>query len=327
MTILGGDIGGTKTHLALFPEGNFREKLFQKKYASHDHKDLLSIIRDFLSSSPLKGEAPHKAGFGVAGPVIDGKCKATNLPWIIDAQQIATEFSIPHIALLNDLEANAYGIPQLHEDEIFILNEGHAETGNRALISAGTGLGEAGIIWDGTRHIPFACEGGHADFAPRDELEMELLRYLKEKYDHTSYERVISGPGIYNIYRFLADMRLEEEDPEIRRTFTVKDPPHVITELALEESDPLAERAVNWFLSLYGAEAGNTALKFLSINGLYLGGGLAPLLLPLLEKSNFMASFINKGRFSTLLQNIPVRVILNSECTLMGAGSYIANKS
>ena len=206
------------------------------------------------------------------------------------------------------------------------MHAGQKKTGNCALISAGTGLGEAGMFWDGSQHIPFACEGGHTDFAPRDELEMELLRYLIEKYGHVSFERVISGPGIYELYRFLVDMHLEEEDPEVRRDFSLTDPPHVITNLALEGEDPLAVRAVDWFSSLYGAEAGNLALKFLARGGVYLGGGLAPRLAAILEKGDFMSSFVDKGRFAALLRDIPIRIILNDETALLGAAYYISRK-
>ena len=322
MGILAGDIGGTKTHLALFEESDLRKKLFEKKYASRDHADFLSIVSDFLSSV----EMPKKACFGVAGPVMEGVCKTTNLPWIIDTKEIAKKFSIPQVELLNDLEANGYGISLLDKVEIAILNEGKKKPGNCAIVSAGTGLGEAGMFWDGKRHVPFACEGGHTDFAPRDELEMEFLRYLIEQFGHVSYERVVSGPGIHEMYRFLVDMRLEEEDPEVRNAFSLADPPLVITKLALEGKDVVSERAIDWFLSLYGAEAGNTALKFFAVGGVYLGGGLAPHLLPLLRTSDFMTSFVDKGRFSNLLREIPVSVILNPECALLGAANYISSR-
>ncbi len=326
MGILAGDIGGTKTHLAVFDDSDLRKKIFEKKYASASHADFLSIVRDFLSSFPSKEGTLKKACFGVAGPVQGGKCKTTNLPWIIDAGEVEKATSLSSVVLLNDLEANAYGIPLLREEELFILHEGTKKIGNCALIAAGTGLGEAGMVWDGMRHIPFACEGGHADFAPRDELEMELLRYLIEQSGHVSYERVISGPGIYQLYRFLVDMHLEEEDPEVRNAFSISDPPKVITQLALEQKDRLAERAVDWFISLYGAEAGNLALKFLAFGGVYLGGGLAPRLASLLRNGDFMSSFINKGRFAGLLNEIPVRIILNNETALLGAAAYVAER-
>lgn len=327
MGILAGDIGGTKTHLAIFDENDLRKKIFEKKYASADHAGFLSIVQDFLSSFPSQEGVVKKACFGVAGPVQKGKCKATNLPWIIDAGEIAKASSLSTVVLLNDLEANAYGISLLKEDEFFVLNEGIKKEGNCALIAAGTGLGEAGMFWDGVQHIPFACEGGHADFAPRDELEMELLRYLIEKYGHVSYEQVVSGPGIYQLYRFLVDMHLEEEDPEVRAAFSSSDPPKVITQLAVEGKDMLAERAVDWFISLYGAEAGNLALKFLAVGGVYIGGGLAPRLVSLLQRGDFIRSFVDKGRFAKLLSEIPIRIILNNETPLLGAAFYITKKT
>jgi glucokinase len=297
VAFLVGDIGGTKTHLAAMDEKDLRKKLYEKKYVSKEYPDLLSIIQDFLLTYSAEKNALKGACFGVAGPVQEGRCKATNLPWTIDAQEIAQALSLPSIGLINDLEAHAWGIPLLKEEEIFVLQKGIAKKGNKALLAAGTGLGEAGLFWNGEKHIPFATEGGHADFAPRDELEMELLRYLIEQHPHVSCERVVSGPGLYQLYRFLVDMRLEEEDPEVRKAFSVSDPPRVITQLALEEKDDAAMRAVEWFISLYGAEAGNVALKFLTYEGIYLSGGIAPQLLSLLQKGEFLEAFAKKGRF------------------------------
>lgn len=322
MGFLVGDIGGTKTHLAVIDELDLRKKIFEKTYASKEYADFLLIVQDFLSAYKDK---LNMACFGVAGPVQEGRCKTTNLPWVIDAKETEKAVSLP-VFLLNDLEANAYGIPVLKEDELFVLNPGKKKTGNRALIAAGTGLGEAGIFWDGEQHIPFACEGGHVDFGPRDELEMELLRYLIEQYGHVSYERVVSGPGIYDLYRFLVDMRLEEENPEVRNAFSLTSPPLVISKLALEESDPAAERTIEWFISLYGAEAGNLALKFLAVGGVYIGGGIAPHLIPLLKNGEFMRSFVKKGRFASLLNDIPIHVILNSETPLLGCAAYLKRK-
>jgi len=319
--ILAGDIGGTKTHLAVFDEGDLRKKIFEKKYSSKEYPDLLSIVVDFLSSFDGKVE---KGCFGVAGPVHDGKCKTTNLPWELDAKEIGKGASLK-ASLINDLEANAYGISILNEEELFVLHEGKKISGNRALIAPGTGLGEAGMFWDGKKHTPFASEGGHTDFAPRDEIEMELLRYLIEKFGHVSYERIISGPGIYELYRFLVDMRLEEEDSDVRLAFMEKDPPRVITELALEGRDILCERAVDWFISIFGAEAGNVALKFLAVGGFYLGGGIVPDLVELIKEGDFMRSFADKGRFATLVNDIPVTVILNEETPLLGAAYFAAN--
>lgn len=323
MGFLVGDIGGTKTHLAVFDEQDLRKKIIEKKYASAEHPDFLSLVQDFLATHKVHAK---RACFGIAGPVQEGKCKTTNLPWIIDAQEIAKATSLS-VSLLNDLEAEAYGLELLKEEEIFVLQEGIKRPGNCALLAAGTGLGEAGLVWDGKRHLPFACEGGHTDFAPRDELEMELLRYLIEEFGHVSFERVVSGPGIHHLYRFLVDMRLEEENPEVRNAFTLADPPQVISRLALDGKDIVSERAVDWFLSLYGSEAGNLALKFLAVGGVYLGGGIAAHLRSLFPKSDFVTSFVSKGRFEPLLAEIPIKIILNPETPLLGCVQYLAHSS
>ncbi len=323
MGILVGDIGGTKSYLALLDEGNPRKRIFEKRYESRKFEDFVPIVQDFLLNLSLEKGVIKKACFGVAGPVYEGRCKTTNLPWILDVKEIAKATSIDHVAFLNDLEAMAYGIPLLQEDEVVVLHTGEQKIGNRALLAAGTGLGEVGLFWNGKEHIPFASEGGHADLAPRDELEMELLRYLTDQFGHVSYERVVSGPGIYQLYRFLVDMRLEEEDPEVRRAFAETDPPQVIAQLAMGDEDPVANRAVEWFISFYGAEAGNVALKFLAVGGIYIGGSIAVYLAPLLKRGGFMRAFTEKGRFAPLLKDIPVRIILNQETALLGAANYI----
>lgn len=324
MGILVGDIGGTKTHLAIVDEKDARKKLFEKKYNSKDYEDFLSLLRDFLkncSEIPIK-----KVGLGVAGPVQKRTCKTTNLPWVLVAEEITKEVGAP-ATLLNDLEATGYAISALRKEEFFTLNEGKRKEGNCAVLAPGTGLGEAGMIWNGTHHVPFACEGGHVDFAPRDELEMELLRYCIEEYGHVSYERLISGPGIYQMYRFLVDMRLEEEDPETRRAFFENDPPVVIAQLALEEEDPVAIRTMHWFASLYGAEAGNVALKFFSLGGIYLAGRITSSLASFIQESEFMKSFADKGRFTALLKDIPVHIVLNEETVLLGIACFLNESS
>lgn len=208
--ILGGDIGGTKTHLALFEKKETRKWLASAKFNSSQYEKLRDIVLEFLAMHPQ--HTVQRACFGIAGPIQDRKCKATNLPWIIDADVIEKEAQIPSVLLINDLEANAYGLNCLKEDEFFYLNEGKKFPGNGAMLSAGTGLGEAGLFWDGTKHIPFACEGGHCSFAPENDLEIKLLRYLKKRYDHVSYERILSGPGLLHIYDFLIEEGLEKEN-------------------------------------------------------------------------------------------------------------------
>jgi glucokinase len=315
--ILAGDIGGTKTHLALFEKGTI---VAEEKYASREFPSLSDILALFLR----KQGVVKKACFGIAGPIKEGRCKATNLPWIVDAQELENALKIDAVFLINDLEANAYGIRSLSDEEFFTLNEAAPSSlGNQVLISAGTGLGEAGIYWDGTKHHPFACEGGHSDFSPQTELEMELLRYLRKKFGHVSWERLLSGPGIYNLYRFLIDLRLETPTED----FGEEDPAKVITERAVKKECKTCVRTLKWFTALYGAEAGNLALKMLALGGVYIGGGIAPKILSALQEKEFMKAFIDKGRFSTLLSQIPVKVILNENTALLGAERYAQEKN
>lgn len=307
--ILAGDIGGTKTHLALY-QGN--QCIYEEKFLSANFNSLVELVMQFISA---RTEKINCACFGIAGPVQDGECKGTNLPWVLNAAKISKELNIPQVFLINDLEANAWGLRALSAEEFLILNEGKAVQGHAALIAAGTGLGEAGIYWDGKTRNPFACEGGHVDFAPRDELEMELLRYLHKRFGHVSYERVLSGPGLHNLYRFLVEMRLESEED-----FTLD--PRVITERALAGKSRACKRAVEWFVSLYASESGNLALKLLSVGGIYIGGGIAPKILPFFKPEAFMKAFTAKGRFASLLAEVPVRVILNDNTALLGAVEY-----
>lgn len=318
--ILAGDIGGTKTHLALFEEGGGRNWIVGAKYPSSKYESLLNIVKHFLSEhSDVK---VVRSCFGVAGPVQEGKCKATNLPWIVDANEIAKENGIEKVFLINDLEANAYGINSLKEDEFYVLNEGKEHKGNCALIAAGTGLGEAGIYWNGKEQVPFACEGGHCSFSPENDLEIKLLRYLKKQYDHVSFERILSGPGVYNIYRFLIDEGIEVEEEEVKKAFQKEDPAKVITERGMKNMSQVCSRVLDIFVSIYGSEAANLALKMLAVGGLFIGGGIAPKILNELKEGSFMKRFIQKGRFTSLLLGIPVKVVLNENTALLGAAYY-----
>lgn len=315
--ILAGDIGGTHTRLALFEANQELNFIAQQKFRSREYKGLEEIAQQFLGDQKVA-----KACFGVAGAIQEGRCHATNLPWVVDSFQIAKALQIPLVHLLNDLEANAYGVKVLKPSELFVLQEGKPQLGNQALISAGTGLGEAGIFWDGSMHRPFACEGGHVDFAPRNALEMELLSFLQKKFDHVSYERVISGPGLYSIYQFLVETGHETMSDEVRENIKQADPPVVISTYWREKKDRACERAVDWFLSLYGAEAGNLALKFLTLGGLYIGGGIAPRLWDKIKDSSFLSSFSAKGRFKPLLESMPISIILNDSAALLGAAEF-----
>lgn len=314
--ILAGDIGGTKTHLALLESGKI---LSQEKYPSKDYPGLGEIVLEFLQKTKAK---VGRSCFGIAGPIRDGKCQATNLPWMIDSEDLKKELKTDAVFLINDLEANAYGIKCLGPDEFFTLNEGNPNAaGNQALIAAGTGLGEAGLYWDGKEHHPFACEGGHSDYAPLTEMDMELLRYLHKRFGHVSFERLLSGPGLYNIYRFLTDLRLEKEVD-----FGLGDAAKIITERALKKECKTCVHTLNYFVKIYGNEAGNLALKMLALGGVYVGGGIAPKILDALKEKTFMEAFVDKGRFKELLSGIPVKVILNEHTALLGAAFYAEKK-
>jgi glucokinase len=318
--ILAGDVGGTKVHLALydFTNGNLIYRR-DERYPAKDYSGLEEIVHEFLT-----GESVSSACFGVPGPVRDGRLRLTNLPWTLDSRELARGLKIDHVFLINDLEANGYGVAELKPDQIFTLSEGDpSQIGNRALIAAGTGLGEGFLVWNGKQHIPMPSEGGHVDYAPRNEDEIDLLRFLKQKYQgRVSFERVVAGMGMTSIYEFLRDVRGMEEPSWLAARILAEDPNAVITELALSAKSELCEKTLDMFVSAYGAEAGNLALKVLSIGGLYIGGGIAPRILEKLKDGTFMKAFTDKGRLSQLLVNMPVRVILESRAALLGAAAY-----
>lgn len=317
--ILGGDIGGTKTHLALFEEKDKKlTSIFDKKYPSQEHKSLCEIVEDFIKEHK---DPIHKACFGIAGPVINGSVKTTNLPWDVTIEHLKTALPQSNIKLINDLEANAWGIDALEEKDLAVLQKGRSQTrGNRALISAGTGLGQAGIYFDGEKYHPFATEAGHADFSPRNDKEMALLKYLTKPFGHVSYERVLSGHGLYNIYQFLCEYHKKRPSNDIAAEIQNGDPAILISKHALDQTDPLCQEALEMMISFYGAEAGNCALRYMSYSGLYIGGGIAPKVIHLLKKPLFLEAFLSKGRFRSLLENIPIQVILNDQTALLGAG-------
>lgn len=312
------DIGGTNTRLALYEDKSPLKLVAEKVYSSTEEKELSIIIDKFLSDNKAQVK---KACLAIAGPVRDGVCKATNLPWVIDSKELSQKNKIEKVYLLNDLLAHAYGISALQEDEFLVLNKGQKQEGNACLISAGTGLGEAGIVWEANAYLPFASEGGHSDFASRDQLEFELLLFLQKKYGHVSYERVLSGPGMTELYEFLTIVKGEKPSGALSQKIREEaDIPKVITEMGLAK-DPLCERILDWFVSFYGAEASNLALKFLSLSGVYIGGGIAPRLAEKMKES-FLSSFIDKGRFQPVLESMPVKLILNDKTALLGAATF-----
>jgi glucokinase len=324
--ILAGDVGGTKVDLALYDFTNGKLTYTRDKiYRTKDYSGLETIVREFLGTEKVTA-----ACFGVPGPVRDGRLRLTNLPWTLDSRELSASLGIQHVFLINDLEANGYGVAELADGQIFTLNEGDpSQIGNRALLAAGTGLGECFLVWNGHRHIPYPSEGGHADYAPRNEDEIDLLRFLKQKYDgRISFERVVSGQGLTNIYEFLREVRGMDEPAKLAaRLATGEDPNFVITELALAAKSEICVKAMDMFVSAYGAEAGNLALKILPAGGLYVGGGIAPRILEKLKDGAFMKAFADKGRMSQLLINMPVRIILESRAALLGAAAYGESKA
>lgn len=316
--ILAGDIGGTKTRLALYERDARRLTLLAcESYPSRAHPDLESILRIFLAARGARVEA---AAFGIAGPVRDGRCETTNLAWVVDARHLAPVLGLAAVGLVNDLVANASGLAELGPDDLAVLNEGSPGAGgNSAMISAGTGLGEAGLVWDGRRHLPFDSEGGHASFAPTDEIEVAVYHYLRSRFGHVSWERVLSGPGLVNLYSFLRDTGQEEEPEWLRERLAQGDAAAAISEEAQEGRSALCARALDLFVRLYGAEAGNVALKFMATGGVYVGGGIAPKIIGRLRAPGFMERFADKGRMRRLLESMPVRVVLNDRTALLGA--------
>jgi len=327
--ILAGDIGGTKVHLALYTfEAGRLKQVRAHKFPAAGFGTLDEVVKQFLGAADGHPAADPKdiaaACFGCPGPVRDGRLKLTNLPWSLDTRDLRTSLGIEHIFLINDLEANGYGIPELAPDAIHTLHEGDtAAVGHRGLVSAGTGLGEALLIWDGKHHRPLPSEGGHCDFAARNDREIALLQYLQKTLNgRVSFERVVSGLGIKNIYAFLRDDQKIEEPDWLRQRMTAEDPNAVIGQCAEDGSSALCFETMQMFAAAFGAEAGNVALKVLAMGGIYLGGGIAPKILKTLQNGAFEQAFLDKGRMSPLLESIPVRVILDDTCALLGAAAY-----
>jgi glucokinase len=323
--ILAGDIGGTHARLAFFDVSNCHYKLVSATtFPSRNYSGLDEIVREFVATTKLHAKA---ACFGIAGPVSNGRAAATNLPWTIESQRLADELKLPRAMLINDLEANAWGIPALEAKDLVALNLVSGAIGNQAVVAAGTGLGEAGMYWDGSQHQVFACEGGHTDFAARNDLEVDLLRYLLKLYGRVSYERILSGPGLVNVFNFLRDTGRGTEPKWLSEEMQNSNPAAAISRAGIEGKCPLSEQALDIFVSVYGAEAGNLALKIMATGGLYVGGGIAPKILPKLTAPLFMEAFLAKGRMKSLLEKIPVQVVTNDNTALLGAARYAALKS
>jgi len=305
--ILAGDIGGTKVNLALF---DGRTRITEKRYESRDFSSIEKVLDDFLKNNDSKVE---KACFGVAGRVIDGKCRLTNLSWQVEAERLRENLGVDAVWLINDLAAMAYAIPLLGSESFEVIQAGIPVSEARiSVVSAGTGLGQAFLVPEKNgKYIVMDSEGGHCDFSPRNELEAELLFYLQKKYSRVSIERVLSGSGLLDIYGFFKTAEHE-----------IVDSPATIVERALAKTSPVCEKTIKLFISLYGALAGNLALQYLSDGGVYLGGGIAPKIVPLLQEGEFMKAFLSKGRFEKYLLETPVKVVMDEYAPLLGAAQY-----
>jgi len=319
--VLGGDIGGTKTALGLCEQhrGSLRLVVVES-YPSRQYQSLEEILDQFRRSHRQRIDI---ACFGVAGPVRNGRVETTNLAWVVDATALSKRLGVRTVGLLNDLEASAWGIDALQPEDFALLKDGTGDpNSNAVVISAGTGLGEAGLYWDGKARRPIPSEGGHCDFAPRNAVQVQLLHYLSAEFGHVSTERVLSGPGLYNLYRFLRDTGKEEEPTWLGEEIRHGDPAATISRLALEAKSPLCERALSLFVEIYGSEAGNLALKFMATAGVYLAGGIAPKIVSKLKDPIFTEAFLDKGRLRPLMETIPIQVVLNRHLGLMGAARW-----
>ncbi len=324
--ILAGDIGGTNARLAYFqPQNGHLRLVAERIYPSREHRELGEIVTQFLEDSKTR---PDAACFGIAGPVRNGRVETSNLPWVVEQSRLANQIHLPSTLLINDLEASAWGIEALAPEDLVPLNRVSGPVvGNQAVIAPGTGLGEAGLFWDGSRHHVFACEGGHTDFGPHGDLQIELLRFLKARFGHVSYERVLSGPGLVNVYEFLRESGCGKESAEFAAALKQGDPAAVISRAALNGTQSLAEKALDLWIAVYGAEAANLALKVMATGGLFLGGGISPKVLPKLTGPLFMQAFVDKGRLRPLIESIPVQVITNEKAGLLGAARCAATRT
>ena len=318
--LLGGDIGATKTTLALFDAGRLLAPEQQETHPSHSFRSLEEIVAAYVAA-----HRPHvdAACFGIAGPVLGTRVVTTNLPWVVDAGVLRQQLGGAPVLLLNDIEALAYGVLVLPGDRLEVLNPGQDVTGNVAVIAAGTGLGEGGLVWDGARHVAIASEGGHADFGPRTEREIALLRYLGARHPHVSWEHVVCGPGLVNCFEFLRD-EVKLPVPAALASAVAAEGAAAVSVAALAGRDEIAVAALDLFTGCYGAEAGNLALKLKATGGVYVGGGIAPKILPKLRDGTFRRAFLAKGRFADFLAAIPVRAILDDRTALYGAARQAA---
>lgn len=319
--ILAGDVGGTNARLALVrPSGRSFEIVWQRTWPSRAHASFVEIV----DAARREIQAPiEAASFGIAGPVRDDRVVATNLPWVVDARELAAALGLARVGLQNDLEAHANALSILSADDVLVLQPGvPRDRGHQALIAAGTGLGEAGLVWNGERHVPLACEGGHASFAPQGPLEIELLVWLATRFGHVSFERILSGPGIVNVYAFLSETDRGRE-PTGFQDRIAREGPAAVTLTALDGSNERAGLALDLFADVYGSEAGNLALKIMATGGVWIGGGIGPRIEPFLKR-RFCGAFRAKGRLAPVLTDMPVRLVKNDKTALLGAARHAA---
>ncbi|MCB8944971.1 MAG: glucokinase [Ardenticatenaceae bacterium] len=317
--LLAGDIGGTKTVLALISEEKgARQPVHEARYPSDDYASLEAIIEEFISVTKA---TVTRASFGVAGPVVDGRAQITNLPWMVDTAVIRDQFNIPAVRLLNDLEAIATAVPHLEASDLITLNEGvRKPKGGIGIVAPGTGLGQAFLVWNGRSYEAFPSEGGHIAFGPTNEQQTGLLKYMLQRYRHVSYERICSGVGLPNIYNYFRDEGHYHEPQWLRSEIeAAEDPTPVIVNAALEQKTDICVATLDMFMEVLGSQAGNMALTVLATGGIYIGGGIPPRILPQLKASKFLESFRNKGRFSQMMSNVPIYVITNPQAGLYGA--------
>jgi len=315
--ILAGDIGATKTNLALIKsDGNNITTIHEAHYKSPDYKNIMELADNFIKNFPL----PDVICFGVAGPVLNGHAKLSNLTWEVDSDELSNHFGIKKIKLINDLEATAYGLAMLNDKDIIPLHNGSGVGGNAAIIAPGTGLGEAGLYYDDNYYYPFATEGGHGDFAPRSQFDFELYTFLQKKFEHVSWERLICGPGIVNIYEFLRDEKKREEPAWLKEKFKNNDSAAVISTHVTDCK--ICKETMELFIRYLAHESANLVLKLNATGGLFIGGGIVPQILSLFQDNQFYSSFCNSGRLNYLLEKVPVKIILNNKTALLGATFY-----
>ncbi len=324
--ILAGDLGGTHARLALFDLSDGRFRLVSSSvFPSRDYPGLEQIVARFVQQTKAHTDV---ACFGVAGPVNNGRVQTSNLPWVVEAKSLAAELHIREALLINDLEASAWGLATLEPGDMVSLNDvPPVHNGTQAIVAAGTGLGEAALYWDGTHHRISPSEGGHTDFAARNELEIELLRYLMGRYGRVSYERVLSGPGLVNVFDFLRDTGRGKPPQWLVDEMLKSDPAAAVSRAAIEGKCEMCDQALDIFISVYGAEAGNVALETLATGGVFVAGGIAPKLLHKFKQPTFIKAFTDKGRLTPVLKRIPVNVVTNENLALLGAARCAVTKS